>query len=278
MNPFPKISLITPNFNGARFLDRTLASVTGQLYPALEYIVMDGGSTDGSAGIIQSYEPHLAHWESQPDSGMYHALNKGFALTTGEIMGWINSDDKLMPGSLFAVAEIFSRFPEVNWLQGYPVVIDESDRIVFHRTAVNSPGFFYRKGYHDGRFIQQESTFWRRSLWEKAGGHISTEYSLAGDFELWMRFFEHDRLCLTDTILGAFRFRKAGQRSRTHYDEYLAECDRIVDQCLTRLPEEGLSSLLQAHQPPAEDPASTSDHVIRFDFASYQFIKSPVTG
>lgn len=224
-----KISIITPNYNGVKYLERTIQSVVNQNYPNLEYIVIDGGSTDGSVEIIKKYEKQITYWESKPDQGLYSALQKGFEKSTGEIMGWINSDDVLLSQSLFVISELFSGNTEINWIQGYPVVIDDYDRFVFHRPAVNSKYSFYLKEYVTGKFIQQESTFWTRKLWEKAGASISTEYKLAGDFELWMRFFNHDSLYLTEAMLGAFRIRRNGQASTNNYQDYLQECHQVID-------------------------------------------------
>ena len=105
--PFDKISIVTPSYNQGRFLEQTILSVIGQQYPNLEYIVMDGGSTDNSVEIIKKYESQLTHWESEKDRGQAHALNKGFAMATGTIYGWINSDDFYLPGTLSFVAEQF---------------------------------------------------------------------------------------------------------------------------------------------------------------------------
>jgi len=229
MNQYPKISIVTPNFNGEKYLEETILSVVEQNYPNLEYIIIDGGSTDGSLDIIHRYEKHLAYFESEKDHGLYYALQKGFTRSTGEIMGWINSDDILFYKSLFSITEIFSVSPEINWIQGYPTVIDDIGRVVYHRPQVWSKLFFYLKDYSDGRFIQQESTFWTRSLWEKAGSYISTDYKYAGDFELWIRFFHHEQQYLTNSILGSFRVRREGQMSKAFYNDYLIECDRIID-------------------------------------------------
>lgn len=235
---YPKVSIVTPNFNGGKFLEETILSVIGQNYPNLEYIVIDGGSTDNSLHIIEKYSKFFAYWESKPDNGLYHGLQKGFEKSSGEIMGWINSDDILQKKSLFAVSEIFSNNPRIQWIQGYPVVIDEMGRIVYHRPHVSSKYFFYLKDYHDGRFIQQESTFWKRTLWDKAGGYISTQNKYAGDFELWIRFFQHEQLYITNTIIGAFRMRGEGQISRDHFQDYLLECDQIIDTILMNLPKQ----------------------------------------
>lgn len=229
MDNLPRISLVTPNLNNAAFLERTILSVIGQNYPNLDYIIMDGGSSDHSAGIIKKYSGYFSFWTSEPDNGIYHALEKGFSRSDGDIMGWINSDDILQPKSLFTIAEIFSLSGEIQWVQGYPTVVDESDRMVYQRKPVYLPEFFLSKGYHDGRFIQQESTFWTRELWNLAGAHFNDSLKYAGDFELWMRYFQYAPLNLTSAILGSFRTRSQGQISSEHFNEYLAECDGIIN-------------------------------------------------
>lgn len=240
---YPKISIVTPNFNKGAYIEESIKSVLDQNYPNLEYIVIDGASTDDSTDIIRKYESDLKYWVSEKDEGMYHALQKGFSRSTGEIMGWLNSDDILHHKSLFTIAEIFSRFNNVNWIQGHPTVIDRTGRIVYNRNARNNKIDFYKKKYKDGIFIQQESTYWRRSLWEKAGGGVSTEFKYAGDFELWMRFFEHAKLFNIPAMIGAFRICGDGQLSTNNYAAYLKECDHIIDNMVLKLDKSVLKSL-----------------------------------
>ena len=205
---FPKISIITPNYNLGDFLERTIESVLSQNYPNLEYIIIDGGSTDNSLPIIKKYESQLSYWESTADRGMYHALNKGFSKSSGEIMGWINSDDMLHPGSLFKIVRYFKSYKEVEWIQGYPNVFDLEDNIIYERNPRYQNDFFLMNGFIIGNeYVQQESTFWKRSLWTKSGGYLSEEYMVAGDFELWMRFFKYSKLHCVKDYLGGFRSR-----------------------------------------------------------------------
>jgi len=126
MNTLPTISIVTPSFNQAPFLEECIDSILSQNYPNLEYIIMDGGSTDGSVEIIKKYARHLTYWQSQPDGGQYAAINEGFTKTTGEIMAWLNSDDKLHSGSLKIVGGVFKHFEGIDWLTGRPTAWDEN--------------------------------------------------------------------------------------------------------------------------------------------------------
>jgi glycosyltransferase involved in cell wall biosynthesis len=230
MSTYPKISIVTPSFNDSAYLETTIKSVLDQGYPNLEYIVMDGGSTDGSIDIIKKYASRLSYWVSEPDNGMYDALHKGFAKATGEIMGWINSDDKHHPGSLFTIAQIFSDHPQVSWLQGTPNMIAEDDRIIYAsvRDEIDKLYFYSHKHVLTGRYIQQESTFWTKGLWMKAGGYMSQQYKYAGDFELWMRFFQYDKLYNVGALLGSFRLTGKDQASISHVNDYVNETLQIL--------------------------------------------------
>jgi len=218
----PKISIITPSFNQGQFIEETICSVLNQNYPNLEYIIIDGGSTDNSVDIIKKYEDQLAYWVSEPDQGHYDAVNKGFKLASGEIMGFINSDDMLLPSSLFTIASVFSTFENIEWISSnQPGFIDSQGTILPFINRIGFSKYAFFNGYHLGNIgkssmsgtIQQESTFWRKSLWEKAGGRINVNYHLAGDFDLWCRFYEYADLYGINSPIACFR-KQENQRSR----------------------------------------------------------------
>jgi glycosyltransferase involved in cell wall biosynthesis len=224
---WPKISLVTPVRNSARYLDAAIRSVLNQGYPNLEYIIVDGGSTDGSVEIIQRYEPHLHGWVSEPDRGMYDAINKGFAHSSGELMGWISATDMLHTGSLFVVGSVFAKFPQVEWITGRPTGFSDDGmgvEILKLRRWSRTP---FLAGAN--RYIQQESTFWQRSLWERAGGRVDDSRRNGSDFELWVRFFRYAKLYSVDALIGGFR---------SHPDslglQNLAECHRVHEEIVEK--------------------------------------------
>ena len=152
----PKISIVTPNFNYGKFLERTLTSVLDQDYPNLEYLVIDDGSTDDSVEIIRRHEARIAHWETGVNRGQYVSITRGFARATGEIFGWLNSDDAYPPGALSLVAEIFATFPQIEWLTTlYPLLWDERGRLV----RADQVRGFSRGGFLAGEHLPTPGAF-----------------------------------------------------------------------------------------------------------------------
>lgn len=208
---YPKISIVTPSYNQGQYIEETILSVIGQNYPNLEYIIIDGGSTDNSVEIIKKYEKHLAYWVSEPDRGMYEAIQKGFDKSTGEIMAWINSDDIFIGNCFFTIADVFITLPQVEWFQAYKAFTDELGRLNW---VYGVPDFYTRLKfytYYDA-CLHQNAVVWRRSLWEKAGAKMNIELKVAGDYELFFRFFAFAELYPLNTIISAFRIRQEGEQ------------------------------------------------------------------
>lgn len=233
----PGITIVTPNYNGAEFLEAAIRSVLLQGYPRLEYIIVDGGSIDGSIEIIRRYEKWLSRWTSEPDNGMYHAINKGFSESSGEIMAWLNSDDMYVPNSLHQVGGCFAQCgPAVEWISGITAAWNIHDELCWIGTIKKFHRAFIKRGFYEGRglgWIQQESVFWARQLWEKAGGRIADEYRLAGDFELWTRFARYADLYAVRNVFSGIR-RHARQQSAAINDYH-----KEVDACLARMADNG---------------------------------------
>ena len=214
--------------NQAEFLEECIDSVLSQGYPRLEYVIMDGGSTDGSVEIIRRHEKHLKHWQSGSDGGHYAAVNAGFAHTTGEVMAWINSDDKYPPWALLKAGWLFARHPEASWITGRPLCWNRGGEPEYvHLDPIHHTRARYVQGAYDDPFIQQESTFWRRHLWNEAGGRLDTDLELAADLDLWVRFFRTSRLHVADTLLGGFR-QYGDQKSVVLQDRYRSEAQAVL--------------------------------------------------
>jgi len=214
----PAIAVVTPSYNQAAYLERTMRSVLGQGYPRLEYAVMDGGSEDGSAGIIGRHAGRLAYWESGADGGQSDAIARGFGRVGGEIMGYLNSDDMLMPGALRYVGEYFAGHPEVDAVYGHRVIVDGDDLEIGRWVMPPHDPEMLR--YID--FVPQETLFWRRSLYERVGG-IDPSFRFAMDWDLLLKFQNAGaRIVRLPYYLGYFRAH-GGQKSQTIHGDVGAE-------------------------------------------------------
>ena len=222
---WPKITVVTAVYNGEEYLEATIRSVVAQGYPNLEYIVVDDGSTDGTAEIIRKYEREVSCWIRQENQGLFAALNAGFARSSGEIMGWLNSSDLLQTNGLFTVGSVFAGLREVEWITGRPTKISATGMTIDVLPVPRWSGGRFLAGAN--KYIQQESTFWRRSLWEKAGGYVDPGYRAEGDFELWVRFFRHARLHSVNALVGGYRLHD-GALSASNMERYNRNCDAIA--------------------------------------------------
>lgn len=224
--PAPSICVVTPSLDQARYLERTLCSVLCQDYPALEYVVQDGGSEDGSAELLEAYGPRLARWTSEADDGQADAVNRGFADSGCEIMAYVNSDDMLLPGTLATVARHMAENPDVDVLYGHRLVVDEADRVVGSWVMPEHDDEMLR--WLD--FIPQESLFWRREAWERAGGQMNADLHYALDWDLLLRLQASGaRIERLPRFLGAFRIHPI-QKTTSALRLGERECRRIREE------------------------------------------------
>jgi glycosyltransferase involved in cell wall biosynthesis len=222
----PVVTIVTPTLNQRRFIEFTVESILGQSYPCLEYIVQDGGSTDGTIDVLEDYQAageltyHSAH-----DSGLAQAINRGLAVSHGEIMAYLNSDDLLLPGSVNFIVQWFLDHPEVDVVYGHRVLIDD---------------FGYQIGRwilppHDRRvmywedYIPQETLFWRRRIWDRVGAAIDETFQFAVDWDLILRFAEAGaRFARVPRLLGAFRVHRGQKTVREMASVGQREVNRIL--------------------------------------------------
>lgn len=237
---FPRISIILPSFNQAQWLNNCLESILCQNYPGLELIVMDGGSSDGSVEIIKSYSDRIAYWQSGPDGGQYRAIEEGFNRATGEILAWLNADDLYLPWTLRTVASIFEQLPAVEWLTAtQPMMVSGSCEIFAggNSRPVSKEAFLeglYVPGAEGSLgVIVQEGTFWRKSLWDKTKPRFTSDAPLAGDFELWCRFFMNSDIYNLAQPLAAMT-RHSTQRSNDA-SRYQAEACKVLSRLRHRM-------------------------------------------
>lgn len=235
--------IVTPVRNAVRTIDATIWSIVSQAGNLdINYHVQDGASTDGTLEKIQAWSTRIERspgllpsrvtftFESQPDRGMYDGITNGFAkmpIPPDAFMSWCNADDALWPGALDAIARLGRDLPDVDWIIGWPAWFDDANRFTAIERAPRYPQSILAAGLADGihwPFVQQESTFWRKRLWDKAGG-LDTSLRLAGDWDLWARFARYAPLTHAHQQLGAFYVRP-GQQS-ANMEAYRAEMERV---------------------------------------------------
>lgn len=187
MPNLPLVSIITPSFNQMRYLEATIESVLGQDYPHIEYIIVDGGSTDGSVDVIQKYAGRLAWWVSEQDKGQTDAINKGFNRATGEILAWINSDDTYNPGAVSQAVKYLIENPDVGLVYADCNFIDEEDRIIGQFNAAQTDLRRLREGYVH---IPQQTVFFHAKYWKELGP-LDPSFYFAMDYDLWTRIAAH---------------------------------------------------------------------------------------
>lgn len=201
MQKFPRISVITPSFNQAQYLERTIKSIVDENYPNLEYIIIDAGSTDGSVDIIRKYEKYITYWVSEPDNGQSHAINKGLQRATGEWVAWQNSDDIYYPGAFSALAKASENNPDVDLIIGNMNLIDENDLLIRDMHFVTPT---YEAMVAEGMVLSNQAAFWRRKVHPEIGW-MDESLHLGFDFDWFLRLTKHCKSYSINQCLGAFR-------------------------------------------------------------------------
>jgi glycosyltransferase involved in cell wall biosynthesis len=231
-----KLSIVTPSFNGLRYLDQTSRSILSQQGEFdLEWVVVDGGSTDGTLQFLRSLADPRVRWLSEPDRGQSHAINKGMSMTSGDVVAWLNTDDLYTPGALDAVGEAFARNPQAQWLVGRYEIIDAAGSVI-RRSVVRYKERSLRRYRYRAllreNFISQPAVFWRRRFGDQVGPlDESLHYTM--DYDLWLRMGRECEPLFLDKVLAQFRLHessKTGATSREQFDEqYRVACRYVGD-------------------------------------------------
>ena len=201
------ISIVTPSYNQAQYIEKTIQSVLSQDYPHIEYLIVDGGSTDGTANLIQKYEDKLAYWISEKDSGQTDAINKGFARARGDVLAWINSDDTYEPGAVTAAVKYLQEHPEVGMVYGDCNYINEFSQVIGKFKAAQTNYRLLRRGLTR---IPQQTMFFRADLWKQVGP-LDPSFYFAMDYDLWTRIAERKEIKYIPQTWANFRLHTSGK-------------------------------------------------------------------
>lgn len=228
---WPKITIVTPSFNQGLYIEATILSVLNQNYPNLEYIIIDGGSSDQSVEIIKKYSENLHYWVSEKDSGQSDAINKGLTLANGEIINWLNSDDQLMPGTLHRLAELFLMYPDVVVVHGRIEYFGEIERSY---VSVNLSGNDLYTRYVSHNCMPQPSCFFRRSLIEEQG-FLDTSLQFSMDTDLYVRAGLHYRIMQVQDVFARFRLHSESKSVSQFNMKFLSDNALIFSKVLRTL-------------------------------------------
>jgi GT2 family glycosyltransferase len=241
---WPWISIITPSYNQAAFIEETIRSVLLQGYPALEYIIIDGGSDDGTVEIIQKYSPWLAYWVSEKDRGQSHAINKGLAQAQGEVIAWLNSDDVLREHSLATIGSHFVQNPTCEFLAGRSEMRDVTGNKVVWQIDHLPRTLAELLEYPLGRYLAQPSVFFKRRVLERVAP-LDEHLHYAMDLDLWLRIAEHYQIHILPQTLSWIRAHDNAKTFRENLQVY-TEVESIIARYRSRLPLSKYRRILRA--------------------------------
>jgi glycosyltransferase involved in cell wall biosynthesis len=220
--PHPRVSVITPSYNQVRYIGRTIQSVLDQKGDFdLDYRVIDGRSTDGTLAVLESFGDRIS-WTSEPDEGQIDALNKGLRATTGDIVGWINSDDLLLPGALARVVTALNANPEAEWVHGRCEIIDEHGRPVRRWVSLYKHWMAEHHSFDrllGDNYVSQMTTFWRRSVQDEIG-YLDPSLPLAFDYEYWVRLAKRGAPVYLPERLACFRWYDTSKSGANYVEQF----------------------------------------------------------
>jgi glycosyltransferase involved in cell wall biosynthesis len=225
--PVPRITIVAPALGCDQYLEATLRSVIHQEYPNLEFIVIEDGASGERPRVLEKYQSRFCWQRCPPGTELCMALNMAFANASGEILGWLEAGDMLHVNALRVIGGVFAALPDVEWITGRPFNFSPSGM----PTGIKHLERWSRMRFLAGgnKYIHRETTFWRRSLWERTGGALATEYGAAGEFELFVRFFRHARLYSVESLIGGYRTHPGNHSANGSHRAYNRICDEIAD-------------------------------------------------
>ncbi|MGV6813630.1 MAG: glycosyltransferase family 2 protein [Phycisphaerales bacterium] len=227
--PKPTVSIVMPSFNQARFLEEAITSILDQRDQIHEFIVLDGGSNDGSVEIIEKYASEIDHWQSKPDGGQSNAIADGFSRVPGDVINWINSDDAILPGAIYAIRERFAADEEIGLVEGNTVIIDAESTILRCDRRAGPGRWWVRHGYLRS---YQPSTFFRRKLFDRVGG-LDRNLQCTMDTDLWYRLIPATKCARIKRYIGVHRVHEDAKGES--WDEVYAKERHMLDERYPKL-------------------------------------------